>query len=147
MVLSDHLSGFMATYFQACRDASPILSAVDALGLAISIGPFLIISGVFIAVTKTYRMQLFVGWVFYLVSMGAFTTLHADTPTSHSVGLMVLVGVAAGILYSATYFPVLAPLPASQNAQALALFAFFRSFAGVRTVFTFPVLLFLPQSK
>lgn len=122
---------FMAIYFQACRDASPIRSAVNALPLAIVIGPCLIISGVLIAVTKSYRLQLFVGWVFYMVSMGALSTLHADSPTSHSVGLITLTGVAAGILYSATYFPVLAPLPVTENAHALALFAFLRSFASV----------------
>ena len=64
--------------------------------------------------------------------MGAFTTLHADTPTAHSVGLMILVGVAAGILYSATYFPVLAPLPLESSAPALSFFVFVRTFAQVR---------------
>ena len=121
----------MATYFQSCRDASPLESAIDSLGLSAAIGPFLIISGIVIAATKSYRGQLIVGWAFSIVSMGAMSTLRADSPTSHGVGFLVLFGVSMGILYSGTYFPVLAPLPVSENAHALALFAFFRSFASV----------------
>lgn len=42
----------------------------------------------------------------------------------------LIVGIGSGILYACTTFPVLAPLPVSRNAPALALFAFVRTFAG-----------------
>ncbi|EKM52295.1 uncharacterized protein PHACADRAFT_176318 [Phanerochaete carnosa HHB-10118-sp] len=130
-IVNSAIVWFMATYFQACRDASPIRSAVDSLGLCLSIGPALIVSGIVIAATKTYRVQLVVGWIFYMVATGALSTLTADSSTAHGVGFLILMGIGSGILFSATYFPVLAPLPVSENAHALALFAFFRSFAGV----------------
>ena len=41
------------------------------------------------------------------------------------------VGIGAGMIYATTYFPVLAPLPVSHNAYALAFFSFCRALAGV----------------
>ncbi len=67
--------------------------------------------------------------------MGTMSTLHATTPVSHAIGFTVFEGVGMGLIYSATYFPVLAPLPVSQNAHALAFFSFLRSFASVRLKF------------
>ncbi|EKM52346.1 uncharacterized protein PHACADRAFT_198408 [Phanerochaete carnosa HHB-10118-sp] len=113
----------MPVYFQACRDASPIRSAVDTLGLCLTVRPALIISGIVIAATKTYHAQL--------VVVGALSTLTTDSSTAHGIGFLIIMGIGSGIFYSAAYFPVLAPLPASENSHALALFACFRSFAGV----------------
>ncbi|KAI0709725.1 Mfs1.2 [Earliella scabrosa] len=122
---------YLPTYFQSCKDASPIRSAVDMLGLSISMGPIVIISGVSVTALKVYRPQLWLGWVLFIVGMGCFTTVDADSPLAQGVGWPVLMGAGAGILYAVTYFPVLSPLPVSENAHALAFFAFCRSFAGV----------------
>lgn len=72
-----------------------------------------------------------IGWAVLTVAMGVLSTLKAETPIPEVVGLPILLGVGIGMLQSATYFPVLAPLPVSENAHALAFFAFCRSFAGV----------------
>ncbi|KIP05973.1 hypothetical protein PHLGIDRAFT_73402 [Phlebiopsis gigantea 11061_1 CR5-6] len=122
---------FLPTYFQACTGASPIRSGIDCLPYAFVMGGSLVLTGATIAVSKVYRVQLWFGWVCFIIAMGALSTVGADTPISQAVGIPVLLGLAGGIVYSSTYFPVLAPLPVSQNAHALALFAFFRSFAGV----------------
>ncbi|EKM52846.1 uncharacterized protein PHACADRAFT_149773 [Phanerochaete carnosa HHB-10118-sp] len=122
---------FVPTYLQACKSASPIRSGVLELPYAFVMGVILVVTGTTIAVSKAYRVQLWVGWVAFMVAMGLMSTVHAETSTAHLVGYTVILGFAAGIVYSATYFPVLAPLPVSENAHALALFSFFRSFAGV----------------
>ena len=96
-----------------------------------SLGPTLIVAGGSIQATKAYRPQLWIGWALIVLCMGVMSTLHADTPTSRGIGFPVLLGVGSGIVYAATYFPVLAPLPVTENAHALAFFAFLRSFAGV----------------
>lgn len=116
---------------QACKGASPIGSGVDTLGMACSLGVALIVTGVTIAVTKMYRVQLWFGWVAIMVTVGAMCTLHADTPLANAIGLPIILGVGCGFIYSAAYFPILAPLPISENAHALALFSFVKSFAGV----------------
>ncbi len=122
---------FLPAYYQACLGASPLRSGVLILSLSASIGPSVVVSGVSIGVTKKYRVQLWLGWVLNVVGMGVLSILRPDSPLSHQVGLPILMAIGAGTIYAATYFPVLAPLPISENAHALALFAFLRSFASV----------------
>ena len=94
----------------------------------------IIFTGLSIAVTKVYRPQLWIGWSFLTVAAGALSTIKADSSTAHAVGVPALVGIGAGFVYQATFYPVLAPLPISQNARAMAFFTFCRTFAGVRAL-------------
>ena len=121
----------MPVYYQACKGASPTGSGVDFLSLTLTLGPVLILTGASVQITKKYRAQLWIGWSFLVLATGVLTLLKADSPLSHGVGFPVLVGIGSGIIYSATYFPVLAPLPISENAHAMAFFSFCRSFAAV----------------
>ena len=84
------------------------------------------------AATKRYREVMWLGWAFYIAAMGALSTLTVDSTVAQSTGFSVLLSFASGLLYPTTYFPVLAPLPVSENARALALMFFCRSIAGVR---------------
>ncbi|GJE99893.1 MFS general substrate transporter [Phanerochaete sordida] len=122
---------YLPTYYQACKLASPLHAGVELLAICLVIAPMIVISGVSITRTKAYRPQLWAGWAFLMLAMGAMSTLTADSSTSASVGIPALAGVGAGFLYQATYYPVLAPLPVAQNAHAMALFSFCRVFAGV----------------
>ncbi|KAJ3487952.1 hypothetical protein NLI96_g3174 [Meripilus lineatus] len=122
---------FLPAYFQACFAASPIRSGVLALSLCASIGPSVVIAGASIGLTKKYRPQLWIGWVLIILGMGALSTLRADSPLSHYGVLPLIMSIGAGIVYASTYFPVLAPLPITENAHALAFFAYLRSFAAV----------------
>ncbi|KAI0345553.1 Mfs1.2 [Trametopsis cervina] len=122
---------YLPIYAQACRGAGPLRSGVDVLGLSASTAPVLMLTGVSIALFKAYRPQLWLGWAMYMIGMGALTQLDANANEGMLIGLPVLIGVGVGTLLSGTYFPVLAPLPVTENAHALAFFAFCRSFANV----------------
>ncbi|KAJ3483963.1 hypothetical protein NLI96_g5968 [Meripilus lineatus] len=122
---------FLPAYYQACLGASPLRSGVLILSLCASIGPAVVVSGASIGITKKYRVQLWLGWILIVVGMGVLALLHPESPLSKQVGLPIIMALGAGAIYAATYFPVLAPLPISENAHALALFAFLRSFAAV----------------
>ena len=104
------------------------------------------------------HMQNFAGWAFMLLGMGLFTTMRVDTPIGVLAVFQIIQGLGMGLLYC-TYvrahllsrlflpsttiraarltrlfgqFPVMAPLPLSENASAVALVAFTRAFAQVR---------------
>lgn len=122
---------YLLAYYQACKGASPIRSGAYGLAMTLVLAPSLIIGGASITVTKSYRVQLWLGWAILLISMGLFSSVRADTPLANVIGYSPLVDIGGGLLYAGTYFPVLAPLPTSENAHALALFSFFRLFASV----------------
>ena len=102
-----------------------------ALSICTSIGPSVVVAGLSITIFKKYRPQLWIGWVLLVVGMGSLATLRADSSLAHYAVLPMVVAIGAGIIYAATYFPVLAPLPVTQNAHALSFFAYLRSFAAV----------------
>lgn len=122
---------YLAAYYQACKGASPIRAGVDALAMSLTLGPSIILTGASVTITKVYRQQLWIGWSILMIAMGVLSTLKWNTELSKPIGFSVLVHGGSGMLYAATYFPVLAPLPVSENAHALAFFSFCRTFASV----------------
>ncbi|KAJ6595827.1 MFS general substrate transporter [Mycena vulgaris] len=122
---------YLPTYYQACKGASPRQSGIDSFGLTMALGPASVVTGVSVTKTGKYRYQCYLGWAILVAATAGLTTLREDTPLSQGIGIPSLTSIGAGMIYSAGYFPVLAPLPVSRNAHALAFFAFCRSFAGV----------------
>ncbi|PIL24610.1 MFS general substrate transporter [Ganoderma sinense ZZ0214-1] len=122
---------YLPVYYQACKDASPTASGVDLLALFVSVGPPTIITGASIAITKRYRPQLWLAWCFILLGLGLLSSVTESTRRAASIGFQVPIGVGIGMIYAAAYFPVLAPLPPTSNAPALALFVFLRTFAQI----------------
>ncbi|KAJ7123777.1 MFS general substrate transporter [Mycena crocata] len=121
---------FLPVYFQSCKDASAIRSALLALGVA-ALAPAAIIAGVAVSKTQRYRPQMWAGWCILIVGLGLLSTVRQDTPTLRTFFYGVITGIGLGFEYSTTMFPVQAPLPVSQNARALAFLTFVGSFAGV----------------
>ncbi|CAE6503123.1 unnamed protein product [Rhizoctonia solani] len=121
---------YLPTYYQGSKGASPVKSGVDLFGVAFTVAPFAILTGISAVIFKKYRPQNYVAWVITTIGLGLLSTIKADSSLAKSIGYQVIIGVGAGILYASTNFPILAPLPVSLNASALALMAFVRTFAG-----------------
>ncbi|EKM60198.1 uncharacterized protein PHACADRAFT_132704 [Phanerochaete carnosa HHB-10118-sp] len=130
-VLTVAVTYFIPVFYQACWGASPIRSGVLFFGISLTVGPFLILGAVSIAATKTYRVQHWIGWAACLAGLGALSTLNEHTDIARATGALIVFGFGSGLVYGATYFPVLAPLPVTENAHAMAFFQFCRSFATV----------------
>ncbi|KAF9063204.1 major facilitator superfamily domain-containing protein [Rhodocollybia butyracea] len=125
------VSYYLPVYYQACKEASAFRSGVLLLGLGVAIGPAVVLAGISVKITQKYRPQLFLGWALFMVGVGTLTTTRVNSSIAVAVATSAIAGAGAGILYAVTYFPVLAPLPVTSSAHALAFFAFCRSFAGV----------------
>lgn len=125
-------SDYLPVYFQACKLATPTASGLDLLGLTLSLAPISILVGFTVAKYQCYRPQLWVGWSLMMVSMGLLSTLTASTPLWRAIGYSILTGSAMGTTLTATLYPILAPLPVSANAPAIALSIFLRVFGQVR---------------
>ncbi|KAH7105175.1 MFS multidrug transporter [Auriculariales sp. MPI-PUGE-AT-0066] len=120
---------FLPAYLQGRKLDSPIRAGgLHSLGLSLTVGPAGIIAGISVRVFKIYRPQMWTAWLFVFLGFGLLTTCTKDTSTS-LINLYEFLGaVGTGMLFTTTYFPVLAPLPVSANARALAFFNFCRSF-------------------
>jgi len=122
---------YFPVYFQACKLASPIRSGIDLLGLTLAITPIAMCVGISIAILQRYRPQIWTGWVLIIISTGLLTTVKADDSIWRAIGFCILGGAGLGTVYTAVIFPVLAPLPVSANAQAIALSMFLRVFGQI----------------
>jgi len=118
-------------YYQAVRGASPIASGVDTFGISFTIAPVSVIVGATVAVTKRYRLQIWIGWCITIIGLGLLSTISQTTPRAASIGYQIIAGVGLGMCYAVSMFPVLAALPVTQNAYALSFYTFVRSLAQV----------------
>lgn len=76
-----------------------------------------------------YRPAVFFGWLVMPIALGTLTLLQVDSPKSWTIGFQVFVGIALGILMMGAMYPILAPMPLSRSAYALALSHFVRNLA------------------
>ena len=72
-----------------------------------------------------------------LMIIGAIllTTLREDSGIAKAVGFQVVIGSGVGMIYVATMFPILASIPVTQTAPAMALYVFSRNFGTVSPPF------------
>ncbi|KAH9481262.1 Efflux pump FUS6 [Psilocybe cubensis] len=120
---------YLPVYYQACKDASPTASGVDLFGLVFSVAPMAMISGLSVNIFKVYRPQIIAGWVILIVGSGALSIVKENSTRSLSLGLQIVNGIGIGLVYMTVYFPILAPLPITSTAQALALYNYLRAIA------------------
>jgi hypothetical protein len=88
-------------------------------------------AGVTVRRTGNYVIPTFVGWVLTIVGTGLLTTLHADTSLSKAIGFPIIIVGGVSIIYVVALFPILASIPVTQTAPAMALYIFSRNFGNV----------------
>lgn len=117
---------YLPVYFQASIGASAIGSGVDFFGTGLVVAPCAILTGASVQIFNKYRPQNYLGWVIMIIGFGLLTLLDENSSRGAYIGLQVLLAVGLGIIWIGTQFPILAPLPFSNNAHALAFFTFVR---------------------
>jgi hypothetical protein len=125
------LLDWYAVFFEACQDRSPSRAGVDLFGLSYSISLIALVAGITVRRTGKYIIPTYVGWVLTIVGAGLLTTLSANSSLAKSVGFQLVIGAGVGITYVVTLFPILASIPVTQTAPAMALFVFSRNFGSV----------------
>jgi hypothetical protein len=92
------------------------------------LAPFAIITGQSIERTGHYLIQNYIGWALVMIGYGALSLLTATSSIAMGEGLQIIGAMGSGILYVAAKFSTLAPLGVEDNAHALALMAYLRTF-------------------
>ncbi|KAH8826952.1 Mfs1.2 [Flagelloscypha sp. PMI_526] len=117
---------YLPVYYQACKLATASKAGTDFLGLALSLAPVSIVVGLTIAIYKCYRPQLWIGWSISMIGFGILSIPTAESPLWHYIGFTIVLGTGLGTTYTATVYPILAPLPVTANAPAISLAMFSR---------------------
>jgi hypothetical protein len=125
------LAVWLPTFFEACKEASPTEAGIDLFGLSFSLGFSAIVAGIVVKKSGNYVIPSFVGWVLVVVGAGLLTTLHVDSSIAKSIGFQIIIGSGGGIIYVVSLFPILASIPVTQTAPAMALFVFSRNLGNV----------------
>jgi len=120
---------YAPVFFQGSELETPIQSGIGLFGLALTIAPAAIICGALITYTGKYRPANLIGWIFTAVGFGTLSLLRVNSPQSWQIGFQVITGIGLGILFMSPMYAVIAPLPITKSANALALSQFMRSLA------------------
>ncbi|KZP23735.1 MFS general substrate transporter [Athelia psychrophila] len=122
---------YWPTYFQAVKGTSPIRAAIDFFSVAFIVSPCSMIAGGTISATQVYKPQNIIAWVLMTLGPGLLSLVDAGSDKVAWVLLPIPFAAGIGLLYAATVFPVLAPLPPALAGQALAFLVFVRNFGNV----------------
>jgi hypothetical protein len=125
------LAVWLPTFFEACKETSPTEAGIDLFGLTFSLGLIAIVAGIVVKKSGNYVIPTFVGWVLVVVGVGLLTTLHVDSSIAKGIGFQIIIGSGGGIIYVITMYPILASIPVTQNAPAMALYVFSRNLGNV----------------
>ena len=126
------LLDWFAIFFEGCKDRSPTEAGIDLFGLSYSISLIAIVAGIAVKKTGKYLTTIYIGWAMTIVGAGLLTTLGASSSLAKSIAFQIIVGGGVGITYVVTLFPILASIPVTQTAPAMALYVFSRNFGYVR---------------
>jgi hypothetical protein len=120
-----------AVFFEACKDKSPSRAGIDIFGLTYSSSLIALAAGVAVKKTGNYKIPTYIGWALLVAGASLLTTLRADSSIAKSVGFQLVIGGGAGTIFVVSLFPILASIPVTQSAPAMALYVFSRNFGYV----------------
>ncbi|KAJ5368968.1 uncharacterized protein N7496_008728 [Penicillium cataractarum] len=118
---------YIAIYFQAIHDDSPLMSGVHMLPITLGLVLFTMVSGVLISVLGYYLPFLLAGGAISAVGYGLLSTLSSSTSAAKWIGYQVLYGVAGGCMAAAPYIAIQNLVPAEQIPVAMAIVIFWQN--------------------
>ncbi|KAF7981925.1 hypothetical protein HWV62_30691 [Athelia sp. TMB] len=122
---------YWPVYFQAGKGVGTVKSAIDFFSVAFIVAPCAMLAGGTINATQVYKPQNVIAWVLMTLGPGLLSLVKIDSSKAMWVALPIPWSAGIGLLFAATTFPVLAPLPPSLAGQALAFLVFVRNFGNV----------------
>ncbi|CAI7663334.1 unnamed protein product [Penicillium palitans] len=115
---------YIAIYFQAIHNDTPLMSGVHMLPITLGIVLFTMISGTLISVLGYYLPFLLMGGVISSIGYGLMSTLDTTTPVAKWIGYQVLYGVGSGCTTAAPYIAIQGLVAPEQIPLAMAIIIF-----------------------
>ena len=92
------------------------------------LAPVAIVVGQSVERTGRYVPQNYLGWLLIPLGFGLLSLLRSTSSVAMGEGMQVIASIGLGILYVGPQMALLAPLKVEDNAQALALMSYLRTF-------------------
>ncbi|KAK2762622.1 hypothetical protein FQN54_000795 [Arachnomyces sp. PD_36] len=118
---------YIAIYFQAILNDTPLMSGVHMLPITIGLVLFTFISGFLISVIGYYLPFLLAGGAISAVGYGLLSTLSTTTATANWIGYQILYGVASGCTTAAPYIAIQNLVAPAEISQAMAIIIFWQN--------------------
>ena len=115
---------FLPRYFIDVKGSNLITSAVQMLGLTLTLGASAGVGANILSHTGRLRLIGVIGGVLYALGSGLMILVGRDTPTAQTIGFSVITGLAAGLLFQ----PALVAGPMSVQPHQIAGISGFLSF-------------------
>ncbi|KAK2616272.1 hypothetical protein QQS21_000706 [Conoideocrella luteorostrata] len=115
---------YVAIYFQAIRDDSPLMSGVHMLPITLGLVMFTVVSGVLISLLGYYLPFLVAGACISAISYGLLSQLSTTTSVAAWIGYQILYGVGSGCTTAAPYIAKQNLVPAKQIPQVMGIIIF-----------------------
>ena len=122
---------FLPVYFQGVQLSPPTRSGVQLFPTVILIVPAAIVAGVLVTKTGRYKPLQIAGFAFFLLGLGLFSLLDANSSTGAWTGFQLLAAIGSGLIITSTLPAAQSVLPESDVAASTATWAFLRSFGSV----------------
>lgn len=118
---------YLPLYLQAAKGVSPVRSGVLLIPLILSNAGTSLFTGIVIHKTGKYRQLIWAGTVFLCLGDGLFIMLDAHTPIPKVIGLTIIFGLGAGMLFQPPLIAVQARTKQADVATATSTLSFGRN--------------------
>lgn len=125
---------YIAIYFQAIRDDSPLMSGVHMLPITLGLVLFTVVSGALISILGYYLPFLLAGGAISAVGYGLLSTLSPTTSVAKWIGYQILYGVASGCTTAAPYIAIQNLVSPAQIPQAMAIIIFWQNIGAATSL-------------
>ena len=122
-------SYYLPLYFQAVRGATPLLSGVYILPLAVSLSIASLGTGIYIRKTGKYLPPIYLGMTFLVLGMGLFCDYDAHSNWAKIILYQIILGVGIGPNFQAPLIALQTQIAPRDIATATATFGFIRQLA------------------
>ena len=115
-------------YYEAVKGQSPVIAGVSLFPDTFTVAPAAMMTGILVSVTGKYRPAIWIGWGLAVLGAGLFHLMDVNTSVVQYIFLNLPYGVGMGMLFPATSFPIMAANLNKDQAFAVSMYTFVRSF-------------------
>ncbi|KAA8649510.1 hypothetical protein EYZ11_011963 [Aspergillus tanneri] len=125
---------YLPLYFQTVLGASPILSGVYLLPVAITLCVVSSLTGVYISKTGRYRPPIYFGLVFMILGLGLYINLQSYASWPRIIIFQIISGVGLGPVFQAPIIAIFSLTKPADIASAAATVFFARDIATAMSI-------------